>query len=69
MEGVIHWLGTRPKLVRDEDLSNAKKEAEEALRYYEKLWDLGLPSSPRLVGAPAFRRRSQAPDYGRDENP
>jgi len=37
VEGVIHWLGTKPEFVRDEDLINARREAEEALRYYRNL--------------------------------
>jgi hypothetical protein len=37
VEGVIHWLGTQPKFVREEDLRNAQREAEEALRYYKNL--------------------------------
>lgn len=37
VQGVIHWLGTRPKFVHDADLENARREAREALNYYEKL--------------------------------
>ena len=37
VEGVIHWLGTRPKFVRAEDREDAQKTAEEALEYYRKL--------------------------------
>jgi hypothetical protein len=35
--GVIHWLGTNPKFVKEEDLQNARREAEEALQYYKNL--------------------------------
>jgi hypothetical protein len=37
VEGVIHWLATAPKFVKEEDLRNARREAEEALRYYQGL--------------------------------
>jgi hypothetical protein len=37
VEGTIHWLNTRPKFVRDEDFNNARKEAQEALKYYRNL--------------------------------
>jgi len=37
VEGMIHWLDTRPKFTRKEDLANARREAEEALRYYRSL--------------------------------
>ncbi len=37
VEGVIHWLGTHPKFVKAEDLENARRNAEEALRYYRSL--------------------------------
>jgi hypothetical protein len=35
--GALHWLNTNPKFMRGEDLVNARKEAEQALRYYKNL--------------------------------
>ena len=37
VEGMLHWLGTRPKFVHEEDLFNARAAAEEALQYYRTL--------------------------------
>ncbi|HEY5912767.1 MAG TPA: CehA/McbA family metallohydrolase [Verrucomicrobiae bacterium] len=37
VEGVIHWLGTRPKFTKEEDLRAARQEAEEALAVYRRL--------------------------------
>jgi len=37
VEGVIHWLDTKPPFSKDTERSNARQEAEEALRIYRGL--------------------------------
>jgi hypothetical protein len=37
VKGILHWLSTQPTFVRNEDLLKVRKEAEEALHYYESL--------------------------------
>ena len=37
VKGLQHWLGTNPPFANDEDKQNARRTADEALRYYEQL--------------------------------
>jgi hypothetical protein len=37
VKGLQHWLGTNPPFANDEDKQNARRTADEALRYYERL--------------------------------
>jgi hypothetical protein len=37
VEGVIHWLETKPPFSKETERSNARQEAEEALRIYRGL--------------------------------
>jgi hypothetical protein len=37
VQGVIHWLGTEPTFTRADDLGTARRDAEQALRVYQKL--------------------------------
>ncbi|OHB61947.1 MAG: hypothetical protein A2167_02685 [Planctomycetes bacterium RBG_13_46_10] len=37
VEGTLHWLGTDPPFVKEEELRSARSAAEEALRFYKNL--------------------------------
>ncbi|MHC1769367.1 MAG: CehA/McbA family metallohydrolase [Verrucomicrobiia bacterium] len=37
VQGVLHWLDTRPPFYREEDRANVRRDAERALRFYEAL--------------------------------
>ena len=37
VKGVLHWLDTNPKFANDEDRREARRSAEEALKFYEGL--------------------------------
>jgi hypothetical protein len=37
VKGVLHWLNTNPRFANDEDRREARRAAEEALRFYEGL--------------------------------
>jgi hypothetical protein len=37
VQGVLHWLGTNPPFVNEEDRQNARRDAEQALRFYNAL--------------------------------
>jgi hypothetical protein len=37
VQGVLHWLDTNPRFANDEDRREARRAAEEALRFYEGL--------------------------------
>lgn len=37
VKGAQHWLATRPSFVNEEDRMNAVRDADEALRFYERL--------------------------------
>ena len=37
VEGMLHWLGTHPPFVNEEDRQTARRSAEEALRFYKGL--------------------------------
>lgn len=37
VQGVLHWLGTRPAFYNEDDRREAQKSAEDALRFYEGL--------------------------------
>jgi hypothetical protein len=37
VKGVLHWLDTDPRFANDEDRREARRAAEEALRFYEGL--------------------------------
>jgi hypothetical protein len=37
VKGVLHWLDTNPRFANDEDRREARRAAEEALRFYESL--------------------------------
>jgi hypothetical protein len=37
VQGVLHWLGTEPTFAHEEDRREARRSAEEALRFYEGL--------------------------------
>ncbi len=37
VKGVLHWLDTNPRFADDEDRREARRSAEEALRFYESL--------------------------------
>jgi len=36
VEGLLHWLGTNPPFMQEEDRQNARRDAEEALRFYRE---------------------------------
>lgn len=37
VEGFLHWLGTNPPFVNEIDQQNARRDAEESLRFYRSL--------------------------------
>jgi hypothetical protein len=37
VQGTLHWLDTKPTFFNEEDFRNARRDAEQALRYYREL--------------------------------
>jgi hypothetical protein len=37
VNGILHWLSTRPAFASENDRTAVRKDAEEALRFYEGL--------------------------------